>query len=75
MGAGVYEKSMCLPVNFVINLKLLFKKAWFFSFYKQLYFYISVIRASLMVQLVKNLPVMQQTLVQFLCWQVSLEKE
>ena len=33
VGAGVYEKSMYLPLNFVINLKLLFKKAcFFFSF-------------------------------------------
>ena len=71
VGAGVYEKSMYLPLNFVINLKLLFKKAcFFFSFLFltivpllwQLYFYISVIMASLVAQLVKNPPVMQQTL-------------
>ena len=30
--------------------------------------------ASLVAQLVKNLPAMQETLVQFLCWEDPLEK-
>ena len=32
-------------------------------------------RASLVPQLVKNLPAMQETLVQFLDWEDSMEKE
>ena len=34
-----------------------------------------IIRASLIAQLVKNLPAMQETSVQFLGWEDSLEKE
>ena len=43
----------------------------YYSFFA--YYYINM-RASLVVQLVKNLPGMQETLVQFLGWKVTLEK-
>ena len=32
-------------------------------------------RASLVVQLVKNLPAMLETLIRFLCWEDPLEKD
>ena len=46
-------------------------KCQFKSIYASLY----VDRASLIVQLVKNLPAMQETQVQFLVWEDLLEKE
>ena len=36
--------------------------------------FLDVLRASLIAQLVKNLPAVQETLVQFLGWEDSLEK-
>ena len=36
--------------------------------------FLDVLRASLITQLVKNLPAVQETLVQFLGWEDSLEK-
>ena len=43
------------------------KKAFFFTLFSQQ-------RASLVAQLVKNPPAMQETLVQFLDWEENLEK-
>ena len=42
---------------------------------KNFYGYLSYRRVSLIDQLVKNLPAMQETLVQFLGWEDPLEKE
>ena len=40
----------------------------------QIYVYIHIYRASLVAQLVKNLPAKQETLVRFLSWEDTLEK-
>ena len=40
-----------------------------------IYFYLTQNRASLIAQLIKNLPAMQETWVRSLSWEDSLEKE
>ena len=61
---------MCILIDISgIILRLAFCTLLFFSFLRSGY-----VNASLIVQLVKNPPAMQETLVQFLDWEDPLEK-
>ena len=60
---GVYGKSLYLPLSFAVNLNAGLKKKT----------KTRKVRASLIAQLVNNLPAMQETLVRFLGWEVLLE--
>ena len=63
--------------RYIFELVFFFLFSPFFGKYTKVksVVHMAVLRASLVAQLVKNPPAMQQTTVQFLCWEDPMEKE
>ena len=62
----VFSRSICIASNSNIS---------FFFYNSNISLYIYILGASLIAQVVKNLPAMQETQVRFLGWEDPLEKE